>query len=123
MDTVLKTYFCSKKFLKVKASTLVETLVASVIIVIVFSIASLTLQNVLKNTLDNNVQKLDAHLNRVYYLYEHSKIGHDYRDSFNNWEVSIFKEEKNGFEQVTIKAQHRKTDKVVSKMFMHERME
>ncbi len=48
---------------KIKAFTLMETLVATVLIVIVFMISSMLLNNLFYNSIKDNTIAIDAHLN------------------------------------------------------------
>ena len=54
---------------KIKASTLVETITAAVIIVIVFSIALLTLNNVFAHKIKSDTSRIDNYLNELVYTY------------------------------------------------------
>ena len=54
---------------KIKASTLMETLVASVLIVVVFMISSMILNNLFSNTIKSNTRAIEAHINELQYLY------------------------------------------------------
>jgi len=74
---------------KIKASTLIEVLVASVLIIIVFTIASLTLNNVFKSTITSNTHAIDTHINKLIYLYQHDKIGVKYQEDFKDWHISF----------------------------------
>jgi hypothetical protein len=70
---------------KIKASTLMETLVATVLIIIVFIIASMILNNLFFNTIKNNTTQIDAHLNELQYLYINEKL---FMDCFNRYYFS-----------------------------------
>jgi len=74
---------------KLKASSLMETLVATVLIIIVFMIASLTLNNILFGSIRKEAGKINTHLNELHYNYLHSKIEVPYYETFEDWEVSI----------------------------------
>ena len=74
---------------RVKASTLLETLVASVLIVVVFMISSMILNNLFSNTVKNNTRQVDAHLNELQYLYQNDKLQLPYADDFEQWTISI----------------------------------
>ncbi len=80
---------------KLKASTLIEVLVASVLIIIVFTIASLTLNNVFRSTIKNNTHAIDTHINKLIYLYQHDKIGAEYQKNFKDWSISFSKQIEN----------------------------
>ena len=84
---------------KIKASTLMETLVASVLIVVVFMVSSMILNNIFSNTIQNNTREIDAHLNELQYLYGHGKLTVPYRDDFKDWQISV-RSFKNGILEV-----------------------
>ena len=73
---------------KIKASTLMETLVATVLIIIVFMVTSMILNNLFFNTIKNNTTQIDAHLNELQYLYINNKLAIPYQADFNEWDIS-----------------------------------
>ena len=103
------------KSTKLKASTLVEALVASVIIIVVFTIASLTLNNIFRSTLTSNTQAIDTRLNKILYLYQYNKIGVNYQEDFNDWDIILTRQTENNTIFVVVEAVHVKTKKKVSK--------
>jgi len=74
---------------KLKASTIVETLIASLIIIIVFSIASLTLNNVFKSTIKKDKTLVQYRLNKLSYLLQNNKLSIPYNEEYEGWEISI----------------------------------
>ncbi len=76
---------------KLSASTLIETLVASVIIITIFTIASLTLNNVFSSTVKNNADRIQNRINTVEYLFLNDKIAVPYQERFENWEIQLQK--------------------------------
>ena len=89
---------------KLKASTLVEVLVASVIIILIFSIASMTLNNVFQSSVQGNTHSIDTHLNKLIYLYQHDKIDNNYQDNFKNYEITFSKSIENDQAYIEIEA-------------------
>jgi len=78
---------------KIKASTLMETLVATVIIIIVFVLSSMILNNVFSNSIKNNTQIIESHLNELQYLYLNEKLMIPYSETLSTWEITIDKYE------------------------------
>jgi len=74
---------------KIKASTLMETLVATVLIIVVFMLSSMILSNLFSSTINNNTQAIKNHLFELQYLQEHEKLQLPYSDTFQNWNVTI----------------------------------
>jgi len=88
---ILKTFF----FNKIKSSTLIETLVASVIIIVIFTIASLTLNNVFSTTIKSNTDRVQNRMNALEYLFLNEKIKYPYQEDFENWEIQLVKSKQN----------------------------
>lgn len=80
---------------KVKAATLIETLTASVLIVVVFMVASLVLNNVFKNTVQVSKVNVNARINELYYLGVHEKLKLPYSENFENFEIEVYEENEN----------------------------
>lgn len=82
---------------KIKASTLMETLVATVLIVIVFLIASMILNNVFSNSIKSNTLGIKQHINELQYLHVNKKLSLPYYEAYGVWEVTIerYKEDDN----------------------------
>jgi len=103
------------KFKKIKASTLMETLVATVLIVIIFMIASMTLNNLLARNVKQNTELAEERLNALEYQYKNKGIKLPYYEDFASWEISISKDNRNGNALVTLEAENAITKKVVTK--------
>jgi len=95
---------------KLKASSLMETLVATVLIIVVFMIASLTLNNILSGSIRKEQGKINTHLNELHYNYLHNQIEIPYYGSFDDWKVSI-EQNKEDIGILFIEALHTKTNK------------
>jgi len=105
---------------KLKASTLMEVLVASVLIIIVFTIASLTLNNVFKSTIKSNTHTIDTQLNKLIYLYQHDKIGVKYQKDFKDWHISFSQQKENNISFIIVEAIQTNTKKNISKRIIDE---
>ncbi len=98
-----------------KASTLVETITASVIIIIVFAIASLTLNNVFSSTINNDTNQIENHLYKLEYQYVNNKLSIPYNEAIENWDISVAKMEENDSNWIVFKAVNTITKKEVVK--------
>lgn len=98
---------------KIKASSLMETLVATVLIIVVFMIVSLTINNILSSSIRKETSKINTHLNELHYSYLHHQIEIPYYDSFEEWKVSIEKSKDDGV--LHIEAVHTKTNKNIER--------
>ena len=105
---------------KVKASTLVEVLVASVLIIVVFAIASLSLNNIFKSTIKGNISSIENELNKVHYLYQHQKIPATYATDFGDWEIEIVKQSQNSTSTILLQATNSKTEQKITRKLQYE---
>lgn len=113
---LLKRYL-SKKF---TASTLIETLVASVLIIIIFSIASMTLNNVFKASYKSNTAAIEAQLSKMIYLYQHKKIELAYNHDSNNYNFSLSKQKLHNTNYIVAEARQIKGSKSIIKSILYE---
>ncbi|RDY60785.1 hypothetical protein [Flagellimonas nanhaiensis] len=74
---------------KVKASTLMETMVATVLIVVLFMMASLVLNSLFGAQVKNNTQPLKNHLRKLEYLYNHKKLNFPFYEEWEGWEINL----------------------------------
>ncbi|WP_411032222.1 hypothetical protein [Spongiimicrobium sp. 3-5] len=84
---------------RISASTLMETLVATVLIVIVFMISSLVLNSLFSNSLRQNTNVIDHRLNQLEYEYANGALVLPYYEDMGNWEITVTREyyESQGF--------------------------
>lgn len=92
---------------KVKAASLVETLIASVIIVIVFMIASFSFNNVFVNSIKKEDSVLQNRLKEITYFSRHDKQEFPFYEEGDYWQISG---EKNG-EEVVLEIKNTRKDK------------
>lgn len=74
---------------KVRSATLVETMVASVIIVIVFLIASLSVNNIFRGTINSDDSALRNRINELTYLFQNNKVEIPYYEESPLWNIVI----------------------------------
>ena len=77
---------------RLKAATLIESLVASVIIITIFTIASLTLNNVFKGSIEGNTSDIENRMNELEYLVIHDKIAVPYAEDYKKYQITIRQE-------------------------------
>lgn len=99
-----------------------ETITASVIIIIVFAIASLTLNNVFSATINNDTNQIENHLYKLEYQYVNNQISIPYNEAIENWEIGIAKVEENGSNWIVFKAVNTVTKKTVVKKRLYEKV-
>ena len=108
----------SNKPKKLKASTIIETLVASVIIVIIFTIASLTLNNISQGLVKKDTSAIDNHLTRLMYLHKNNKIEIPYQEDIEEWEINIRSELINNISYFIVDATNNQTKKKIQKTYI-----
>lgn len=105
---------------RVKASTLMETLVATVLIVVIFMISSMIMNNLLVSNVKQNTELAEERLNALEYQYKNQGIKLPYYEDFESWEISIFEEKRGENAIVTLEAENMNTKTVVTNFVTSE---
>lgn len=100
---------------KLKSATLVEAIVATVLILIVFMVASAIINNLLMNRFNKSTHKIEYRLNELEYKYQNNEIKLPYQESIENWNVLIKKEKINNQEYILIEAKNENIKKQIFK--------
>jgi hypothetical protein len=100
---------------KIKASTLIETLVATILIVIIFMVSSMVLNNLFANNIKFNTQKIENELNELEYTIQTEQIKLPYTIDYNDWQVSALKTQIQTIQTVVIEAKHKETEKLIKR--------
>lgn len=90
-----------------------ETLIATVLIMAIFMVASLILNNLFSNSIKSNTRGITAKLNELEYLYINGKVTLPYYDDHGQWTIVI--ESIKNSESVIINASQVSTDKTIEK--------
>ncbi len=98
-----------------------ETLVATVLIVIVFMTASSVLNAMFRNGIQDNSQAIGNHLTQLQYQYYHGSIPLPYQEQLDQWQVAITKEALGSSYQVVFKATHIISQKSISQSLIYAR--
>ncbi len=106
---------------RIKASTLMETLVATVLIVIIFMVASMLLNTIFSNNIKGRNNHITEHLQQLKYEYIHMKIKPPYIADYKGWEISINTEVIDGMNQVLFLAENKETEKTISQTLINEK--
>ncbi len=96
---------------KVKSETLVEVIVASILVVIVFMIASLVLNNLVLNTFSKNTHPVENRLNELEYELQNGLIELPYAENYKGWDIMITSEKKNSQKELLFLATNEKNTK------------
>ncbi|WP_340074217.1 hypothetical protein [Leptobacterium sp. I13] len=105
---------------RIKAATLMETMFATVLIVIIFMIASLTLNNLFSNTINHNTEAVESYMNKLEYQYQHTKMKLPYTETYNSWNISINKTVTETVNWVEITAVNLNTHKKVTRKLVDD---
>lgn len=100
---------------KIKSATLMEVLVATVLIVIIFMIASLTLNNLFSNTAKFDTDNIKNHLNELEYQVVRGTLKVPYSETFKTWDVSITERIEGELHWVALEAKQKHTEKRIQR--------
>ncbi len=107
---------------KVRASTLMETMVATVLIVIIFMVASLIMNSLMAAQVNSNTSPVKERIKKLEYSYMNSQLKLPYQESWNEWEIIMATETHQKIPLVRIEATHTQSKRIVeSTIFGHER--
>ncbi len=106
---------------KIKASSITETIVATTIIVIVFSISIFSINTILEQRIESNTHHIEQKMREYIYTNQYTKKRLPDNFSEGNWIVSISKEQKEGTDFLVLEATHKKSQKkIVKSIIYHE---
>ena len=106
-----------KKFfnIKLKASSLTEVMVATVIILIVFGIATATLNTVFTQSVKNKSFFITTELDQLQYEYHHQKIKVPLIYEEGEWQISVLEVEENNKRIVLFEGKNNKNGKTITR--------
>ena len=102
---------------KIKASTLMETLIATVLVVITFLLASMILNNLVSDAVSSNTMAIDTHLIELQYLQQHQKLEMPYTERFQNWSISVERLEEHNQPRIVFEATDLDRHKTIRKTY------
>ncbi|MEP2236879.1 MAG: hypothetical protein ABJI22_00885 [Maribacter sp.] len=105
---------------KIKASSLMETLVATVLIVVIFMISSMVLNNIIATNIRQNTDKVEERMNVLEYQYLHKVLELPYYEEYESWEISIVAENKQTGQYAIMTAEQTKTEMSIRKSLIGE---
>ena len=105
---------------KIKSATLVEVIVSSVLIVIVFMIASLVLNNLVLNAVSKNTHPIENRLNELEYQIQNGLVQLPYEESYKGWGIAITTEKTDSKKELLILATNEKTHKEISRHRLYD---
>lgn len=105
---------------KIKASTLMETLVATVLIVVVFMISSMIMNNLLVSNVKQNTELAEERLNALEYQYKNKGIKLPYYEDYESWEISILASKQGESSLIILEAENMNTKTIVTNYMTSE---
>ncbi|UGU18167.1 hypothetical protein LS482_09835 [Sinomicrobium kalidii] len=106
---------------RVRAATLMETLVATVLIVVIFMVTSLILNNLFAGTVKGNTRKIETRFNELEYGLKNNTLKLPYSETFGKWNISVVMEGQGpygntsdageGYREAVIEAKQNNSDK------------
>ena len=74
---------------KLKGSTLMETLVATILIIVVLTVASLLLNTMFMSSVKNYTSDIDTYLKELHYQYIHKDLELPHFETFQDWDIQL----------------------------------
>jgi len=88
-----------------------ETMVATVLIVIIFMMASLLLETIFISSTQKNKEGITERLQELEYEYKKELIHLPYAEDWKDWEIAIRQERISGINYIVLDAEEKKTDR------------
>ena len=98
---------------KIKGSTLMETVIATVIILAVFVVASLILNNTYKGVAQSDTFSIDNRLEELFYLTKYKQLSLPYEETYRNYEIYLHTEVIDEINYIQGEAIHSKHSKKI----------
>jgi hypothetical protein len=106
---------------KIKATTLMETLVATCIIIIVFVIASLILNNTFRSIAQRDAFSVSNRVEKLMYLYRNDKVSLPYEESTKDYELTLERVTVEGIKYIQIETKLPAQERPVSTYVIDEK--
>lgn len=97
-----------------------ETLVATVLIVIIFMVSSMLLNNLFSNSIKGKAHPVQERIYELQYQYANKGLELPYFDELEGWEISVEKSHNTGVAIVTFSAEKHGLDKSIIETVVHE---
>lgn len=97
-----------------------ETLVATVLIVIVFMVSSMILNSLMLSRAKKNTELAEERIHALEYQYYNGGIELPYYEDFESWEITVTKQQMDNKSMVAIEAENPVTKAVVTNYITDE---
>ncbi|PCJ94998.1 MAG: hypothetical protein COA50_11570 [Flavobacteriaceae bacterium] len=106
--------------IRIKASTLMETLVATVLIVVVFMVASMVLNSLFATVITQNDNEVSQELLELQYRYQNGALEVPYVEELGSWDILVEKENWKSMNQIRFQGIHQQSKKEVLYVLLNE---
>jgi ABC-type dipeptide/oligopeptide/nickel transport system permease component len=103
---------------KIKGSTLLETVIATVIILAVFFVSSLIVNNIAKQLLTSNHYEIENRIEQLNYLRSHKAIDLPYEEEYQDYEIYIADFKRENILYTSYNALNKKNNDSIVKYFV-----
>ncbi len=90
-----------------------ETIMATVLIMVIFILSSMILNNLFSNTIKNDTRGIEARLNALHYLCINDKVNLPHYEEFNSWEISVLSDQFDEYSILLFEAVNKDTGKTL----------
>lgn len=98
-----------------------ETLVATVLIVIIFMITSMLLNSIFVNSTKRSNNDIGTRIKQLQYQFSNGKISVPYNEEVGEWEIAVFREKEQGLEHIVFKATNITSQKSLEQTILSEK--
>ncbi|WP_350292617.1 hypothetical protein [uncultured Croceitalea sp.] len=99
---------------KIRSATLMETMVSTVLLVVIFMVASLVMNALIAAKSNGDTQPVKERMLELEYQYVSEKLVVPYFEEWENWEIEIVQQNQQGREYVYFKASKPDTKKNIT---------
>ena len=92
-----------------------ETLIATVLLIVIFMVTSLVINTLFSATITHNAQNVVAHLDVLEYKYQHQQLHVPYAAVHDDWEITVSNVHENAMTYILFKATNKQTLKTITK--------
>ena len=103
---------------KIKASTLMETMVATVLIVVIFMVSSLVMNSLMASQVEANLSPIKEHVAQLEYRYLSQQLTLPYYEEWQGWEITVTSKEGISASYIAIQAVDQTSTKKVQSVIM-----
>ena len=91
---------------RLKAASLMETLIATILIMVIFMLSSLILNNLFSNAIKKDKRAITAELNKLEYLYLNNQLQTPLLEEYGMWLITIKREDLQKRKLIILEAEH-----------------